>query len=126
MADENILVVDDDNSVRTMMDRALTKLGYAVTIAEDAKEAIEILKDSFFPLIITDLIMPEMDGVELCKWIRKTNEESVIYALSGHLGEYEVDNLENQGFDGYLVKPAKMNVLKRAIKGAFDRAKDRA
>lgn len=122
MAEEKILVVDDDRAVRTMMERALVKLGYNVVIAADAGEAIEILDEEFFPLIITDLIMPGGDGAELCGRIRETNQKSVIYALSGHLGEYEVDNLEALGFDGYLIKPAKLEVLEKAIRGALGKA----
>ncbi len=126
MDEEKILVVDDDPSIRIMMDRSLTKLGHAFAIAGDAEEAIEMLNKEFFLLIITDLIMPGMDGVQLCERIRETNTKSVIYALSGHLGEYEVDKMEELGFDGYLVKPARREVLERAIKGAFDRARERA
>ncbi len=126
MDKEKILVVDDDESVRILMEGSLRKLGYVVAIAEDAEEAIERLNRESFPLIITDLIMPGMDGVELCRRIRETNTKSVIYALSGHLGEFEADNLESLGFDGYLLKPPKMEVLRRAIKGALNKARERA
>ncbi len=126
MNEEKILVVDDEEIVRSLLEKSLTKLGYAVAVVGDAEKAIDILNEESFPLIITDLIMPGMDGVELCKRIRETNTKSVVYALSGHLGEYEADNLENLGFDGYLLKPAKLEVLERAIKGALNRARERA
>ncbi len=126
MDEERILVVDDDESVRVLMERSLAKLGYAVAVAGDAEEAIDRLIKESYPLIITDLIMPGMDGVELCKRIRETNTQSVIYALSGHLGEYEADNLESLGFDGYLIKPAALDVLNPAIKGAVNKARARA
>jgi len=79
------------------------------------------LRDEFFPLIITDLKMPGMDGTVLCKTIRETNRESIIYALSGFIETYETETLEDVGFDGYLRKPVTLKMLKQAIEGAFDK-----
>ncbi len=63
--------------------------------------------------------MPDMDGVELCIQIRKLNAAPVIYALSGYIAAFGSEKLDEKGFDGYLCKPVKIEVLNRAIKGAF-------
>jgi CheY-like chemotaxis protein len=63
--------------------------------------------------------MPEIDGAELCRQIRSINLETVIYALSGYLKEFEPEQLQDIGFDGHLCKPVNSDVLKSAIEGAF-------
>jgi len=120
-----ILFVDDEESQRKLMQRILVKMGYDAELAKNAKEALAILKKEEFPLIITDLRMPEMDGIELCKQIREVNSNSFIYALSGYLAEFEIERLEEFGFDGHLSKPVKIEVLKCAIQGAFEKIDQR-
>lgn len=103
----------------------LTRLGYDAEFAKNSNEALQILDNGEFPLIITDLKMPEMDGAELCRRIRKIKPESFIYAFSGYLVEFDVEKLEESGFDGHLNKPVDMQVLERAIEGAFDKIEQR-
>ena len=121
MIEKKILFIDDEETQRDVMERVLKKMGYTVTLSADPVEALTVLRDQFFPLIITDLRMPGMDGTVLCKTIRETNRESIIYALSGFIETYETETLENIGFDGYLRKPVTLKMLKQAIEGAFDK-----
>jgi CheY-like chemotaxis protein len=120
-----ILVVDDEEILRDTIEEMLIILGYDVELAKDAKEALEIAKKEYFPLIITDLMMPEIDGTQLCKQIREINETAVIYAFSGFLTEVDSDQLKDIGLDGHLCKPVKMEVLKHAIEGAFEKIHQR-
>ena len=122
---KKILVVDDDEFQRKSMKKMLGMLGHDVELAKNAKEALEILEEKEFPLIITDLIMPKMDGMELCKRIREINSMTVIYSFSGYLTKFEPKQLEEIGFDGHLRKPVKLEVLERAIKGAFEKINKR-
>jgi len=124
MNEKKLLVVDDDKSYLNALKKILTKMGYAAEVAAGSEEALKILEKEKFPLIITDLDMPGLDGVELCKQIRKIDSKSIVYALSGYIAEYDTENLEKSGFDGYLSKPAKIEVLKKAIEGAFDRIEE--
>lgn len=116
-----ILFVDDEELLRTTIKDVLMMLGYDVELARDAKEALEIARKEYFPLIITDLMMPEIDGTQLCKQIRKINKTSVIYALSGYLTDVDSDRLKDVGFDGHLSKPVNIEVLKHAVEGAFEK-----
>jgi len=100
-------------------------LGYDVELAKNAEEALEIARKEYFPLIITDLMMPEIDGTQLCKQIRKINKTAVIYAFSGFLTEVDPDQLKDVGFDGHLCKPVKIEILKHAIEGAFEKIHQR-
>ena len=120
-----ILFVDNEESQIQLMRRILTKLDYDAEFAYSANEALRILENGEFPLIITDLKMPEMDGAELCRRIRKIKPETFIYAFSGYLAEFDVEKLEESGFDGHLNKPAEIKVLERAIEGAFDKIEQR-
>jgi CheY-like chemotaxis protein len=117
--------VDDEELLRDTIKEMLIMLGYDVELARDAKEALKIARKEYFPLIITDLMMPEIDGTQLCKQIREINETAVIYAFSGYLTEVDSDQLKDVGFDGHLCKPVSIEVLKHAIEGAFDKIHQR-
>jgi len=123
MIENKILVIDDEGSQRDIMQRFIPKLGYAVKTADSSETALEILKTEQFPLIITDLSMPGMDGLELCRRIKKINPDIIIYALSGYIASFNEQKLEACGFDGYLSKPSSSHTLKQAIEGAFDKIK---
>jgi CheY-like chemotaxis protein len=122
---KKILVVDDEEAIREVMKMELVTLGYDPECAQNGKEALEILAREKFPLILTDLRMPEIDGIELCMQIKRRNQNTVIYAFSGHVTEDEFYELEQMGFDGLLCKPVTFKVLKRAIEGAFDKINNR-
>jgi len=122
---KKILVVDDEDAIREILKIKLVKLGYDPECAQNGKEALKILAKEKFPLILTDLRMPEIDGIELCIQIKERNPETVIYAFSGHVTEDEFDQLEKMGFDGLLCKPVSFEVLERAIEGAFDKINNR-
>ncbi len=124
MNKKKILIVDDDNAYLNVLEKIFSKMEYEAEFAGSSKEALEILKKESFPLIITDLEMPGLDGVELCKQIKKIDSKSIVYALSGYITEYDTENLEKSGFDGYLSKPVKIEVLQQAIEGAFDKLED--
>ena len=124
MNEKKLLVVDDDNAYLNVLEKIFSRMDYKAEFAGSSEEALEILTKEHFPLIITDLDMPGLDGVELCKQIKKIDSKSIVYALSGYITEYDTENLEKSGFDGYLSKPVKIEVLQQAIEGAFDRLKE--
>ena len=117
--------MDDEELLRDTIRDMLMTLGYDVELAEDAKQALEIARKEYFPLIITDLMMPEIDGTQLCRQIREINETAVVYAFSGYLTDVDSDQLKEVGFDGHLCKPVNIEVLKNAVEGAFDKIHQR-
>ncbi len=121
MYNKKILYVDDEEIQRNAIKDYLTELGYIVKVCDSSGEALLVLKDEEYPLIITDLEMPGMDGITLCKRIRKVNSKAIIYALSGFVAEFGPEKLEKIGFDGHLCKPVDVNKLETAIEGAFDK-----
>lgn len=113
--ENKILVIDDEDYHRELMRKLLSKLGYQVKAVESAEDAFSFLDRENFPVIITDLIMLEMDGVEFCRKIRETDNKTVVIALSGHTDLYDIDRLKEAGFDNHLTKPFKIDVIRQAI-----------
>ncbi len=118
--EEKILVVDDEDFHRELMQKLLSKLGYEVAVVESAEDAFSLLERKKFPVIITDLIMLEMDGVEFCQKIRETDNKTIVIALTGHTDLYDADKLKEVGFDNHLTKPFKIDVIQEAIQEGFE------
>jgi CheY-like chemotaxis protein len=117
-----IMVVDDDDLVRKTMDKVLGKSGYAVILAGSGKEALEKLSQKDVKVFILDLMMPGMDGIELCRAIKKKiGAECMVYALTGHVSDYDVDECRRAGFDDYFAKPFKLNLILKMIEQAFEK-----
>jgi len=124
--EKKILVVDDEDFHRELMQKLLSKLGYEVAVAESAEEAFSLLEKEKFPVIITDLIMLEMDGVEFCQMIRETDNKTVVIALSGYTELYDTEKLKEAGFDNHLTKPFKIEIISQAIKEGLEEFQRRA
>jgi CheY-like chemotaxis protein len=122
---KKILVVDDEDFQRDLLNKLLTKEGYEVTEAESPEAAFAIMKEEEFPVIITDLIMLDMDGVEFCQRIRERNFQSVIIALTGYADLYDLEKLKQVGFDNYLTKPIKLNKIQPVVEAGFKKIKQR-
>jgi CheY-like chemotaxis protein len=78
-----ILVVDDDAALRRITERMLTDAGHEVTTATDGLEALRLLKESPFDLMITDLIMPGMEGLQLLREVRGLKVRPTVLVMSG-------------------------------------------
>ncbi len=120
-----ILVVEDHPALRRQLEMILQKAGFAVTCAENGRRALELMQGSPFPIILTDWMMPEMDGIELCRAIRNSGAYGgyiyVILLTSKSSKDDIVAGLE-AGADDFLSKPfnpaeliARLNTAKRVI-----------
>ncbi len=118
-----ILVVDDEDFQRDLLKKLLSKVGYQVEEAQSPEVALSILDTKEFQVIITDLIMLDMDGVEFCQRVRETNSKTVIIALTGYVDLYDIDKLKVAGFDNYLTKPIKVEIIQKAIEEGLKRNK---
>jgi CheY-like chemotaxis protein len=96
-----------------------------VAEAESPEAAFALMKNEDFPVIITDLIMLDMDGVEFCQRIRERNSRSVIIALTGYADLYDPAKLKRVGFDNYLTKPIKLDKIQPVIEAGFQEIKRR-
>jgi CheY-like chemotaxis protein len=121
MKPTRILVVDNEDDQIRLMHIILTKFGYDVSTVSSAEAALKEINSENYQLILTDLIMPEMEGPELCERIKRIKPNTKVYAISGHVELYK-NNLAQSGFDGIIKKPIHMNSLKEAIDSALSRA----
>jgi diguanylate cyclase (GGDEF)-like protein len=119
-----ILLAEDDPVTRMLMTRFLKKAGYEVDAVADGTEALEHMTKRYYPFLVTDWEMPEMDGVELCKAVRNLQLDGYVYALlltARNAKEHIIAGLE-AGADDYLVKPvhepeliARLNTGRRIL-----------
>jgi two-component system NtrC family response regulator len=96
-----------------------------VSEAESPEVALALLKKEDFPVIITDLIMLDMDGVDFCQRIRERNSQSIIIALTGYADLYDLEKLKQVGFDNYLTKPIKLDKIQPVVEAGFEKIKKR-
>lgn len=121
MAGHRILLVDDEDYQLEFMRQTLERMGYDVETAASPEEALVRMAGESFSLIITDLIMPGMDGTEFCEEIRKTAPDAIVYAMSGHVELFPPERMDRVRFDAVLEKPLSIRDLQIALDDAFDR-----
>ena len=119
MSEKKVLVVDDEENIRYIFEQAFSRTGYMVRLAESAEEALEILKDDKIQVMFLDLNLPGMDGVELCKQIRKNFPIAIIHAVTGYSSFFEFSDYRDAGFDDCFNKPVELAVLLEAAEKAF-------
>ena len=119
MNEKQILFVDDERWIRELLVEAFSRSGYAARGAESAEDALEILKDEMFHVLFLDLNLPGMNGIDLCRRIRKDSPLAVIYALTGYGSLFELTDCREAGFDDYFTKPASLDDLFDAAENAF-------
>ncbi|QNL21218.1 response regulator transcription factor [Hyphobacterium sp. CCMP332] len=118
-----ILVVEDESDIAEMLEYNLEKEGYKVKIAGDGREAVEVAA-SFIPdIVLLDIMMPVMDGVEACRLMRENPDLNGMYIifLTARAEEYSEIAAFNVGADDYIVKPIKPRALMSRIKAFFRR-----
>ena len=102
-----VLIVDDNPIIQKMMNISLSKAGYEVTSAENGRDALRKFDQKFYPIVLTDWMMPEMDGLELCKAIRKLPTDGYVYIILFTAKDSKEDIIKGleAGADDYLTKP---------------------
>ncbi|MGN7763946.1 response regulator transcription factor [Paenibacillus sp. 22594] len=117
---KKIVVADDDMNIRTLLRHVLTREGYQVLEAADGREAMGLMKKSTVDLAVVDVMMPYMDGLELCEYIRETYDIPVILLTARQqLSDKEQGYLH--GTDDYVTKPFEPEELLFRIKALFRR-----
>jgi two-component system response regulator MprA len=116
-----ILVVDDDRAVRDALRRALTLAGYEVQAAEGGQQALTQVATGVPDAVVLDIGMPDIDGIEVCRRLRRTGNRVPILMLTARDAiEDRIDGLD-AGADDYLVKPFDVGELKARIRALLRR-----
>jgi diguanylate cyclase (GGDEF)-like protein len=108
-----ILVAEDNQSSRRLLEKTLAKAGYDVLAVENGRQALEAIDRKFFPLVLTDWMMPELNGLELCKAIRKRSGQGYVFIilLTARDSKCDIVTGLEAGADDYLTKPFSRSEL---------------
>jgi diguanylate cyclase (GGDEF)-like protein len=115
---QHVLIVEDDLAVRDSMAEFVTMSGFDCQVASSAEEAIDILKKSQFQVVITDIMMPGMDGFELTDIIKKDYDIDVI-VMTGYSGQYSYEEAIGKGASDFVFKPIRFQELLLRLKRVF-------
>jgi DNA-binding NtrC family response regulator len=113
---DRILIIDDDKTFTKIFSEILTSFGYETIIANTGTEALEILEDNFFAILIIDIRLPDMDGIELISKINKTDPDMRKIILTGNPSLDNVQQALKKGANDYLIKPIKLEQIKTIIR----------
>lgn len=117
----NILVVDDEPQITRVLKTTLSSHGYGTRTAGDGDEALQIMKDWSPDLVITDLRMPNMDGLDLCRRVREKSQVPIIVLSVKGEERIKVEALD-AGADDYVTKPFNINELLARVRAALRRS----
>lgn len=112
---ENILIVDDEVEVGKAVKNILTSLGFNADFVGDGNGAVERLRNGDYNFLITDINMPDLNGIELIKIVSKENPETNIIAMTGYDKDYTYMDVINAGASDFIVKPFKVDEIEAKI-----------
>ena len=109
-SDIHVLIVDDDKSVRNTMEEYIRNAGFTSMTASSAEEALELVEKNNFAVVITDIRLPGLGGLELTKVIKKKNGCDVI-VVTGYSDDYSYEEAINIGASDFVIKPVRLEEL---------------
>ena len=116
---KKILIVDDETEMRIALETTLKREGYDLTLAENGKQALERLNENTFDLLLTDVKMPKMNGIELLKILKQQSPKTAAIMMTAY-GDIDnaVETMKAGAFD-YLLKPFSAEILVATVNRAF-------
>ena len=120
---KKILVIDDDKRIRDMLNRILKSSGYDIYEAENGKIGIKMFSENQFDLAIVDIVMPEMEGLETIKCLKKTDEKCKIISITGggcHAPATYLSISKKFGADVSLLKPIENKLLIKTVENLLE------
>ena len=118
-ATKRILVVDDEKGIRFLLSEALLREGFEVTLASDGQESLERLEKADFDLVITDINMPRLDGIEMLKSMKKIGRKEKVIIMTGNPSELGLPDKEMPHIASQLLKPFGIDNLLSAVIAAM-------
>ncbi len=125
MPSEKILIVEDEEIITLFISNVLKSNGYFVATTKTGKDALDEIKKTHYNLVLLDIGLPDMTGLEILKRIRETNDNLIVIMITGRPRlETSIDSV-NYGADGYLVKPIRskdiIDIVEVKLKQRFNR-----
>ncbi|MBU1566087.1 MAG: sigma-54 dependent transcriptional regulator [Proteobacteria bacterium] len=116
---EKILIIEDEDTLRDSLTRVFTREGYQVVGTNSAEPAMPLLQDGSFDLVLTDVILPGISGIELLKWLKDNVPDQMVIIMTAYASlETAVETLRSGAYD-YVVKPIIHEELKQIVKSAL-------
>jgi len=121
MEKEKILIVDDDDGVREMLADFFEVLGFRSIVACNGREALDILDKHQVSLVISDIKMPVMDGIEMLRRIKKRHTDLDVILITGYEPDYSRNSVKEAGASDYIAKPFNIDLIERKVRLIMDR-----
>lgn len=125
VSDARILVVEDEPSIREVVSLYLRRAGYQVMVADDGRKALESLASQPPDLVVLDLMLPEIDGLEITRWLRERGDTPIIMLTARREEGDRIAGLE-MGADDYVIKPFSPQELVSRVRAVLRRTKGSA
>ena len=116
---KHMLVVDDEKSMRDLLTEYLNEYGYEVTCAVNGQDALQIYKKGHFDIILSDLFMEPMDGLELLNKIKEINPDAIFIMITGYPSIKSSIEVIKKGAKDYITKPFNIDEIKVKIERAL-------
>ena len=116
----SILVAEDDPDTRELLEIVLSRANFRVSVTDDPIKVLELLSSDGFDAVLLDNLMPNMNGIELCRRIRSVNETIVVVFCSGAVGEGDQEAALNAGAQGYITKPFEPQELASTLRRVLE------
>ncbi len=121
MKEHTILLVDDDPYILTGIGQSLETEGYHITTAESGELALELLKETRFDLVITDLVMEKIDGIQVLKQAKEMNPDSMVIILTGYGDMTSAIDALRLNADDYMLKPCQPDEMSFRVGACLDK-----
>lgn len=121
MSEKKILVVDDEKAIINLFKQAFARAGVTVVPAESGEAALKVLEQEEIFVMFLDLNLPGMNGIELCRRIKKDKPMAIVFAVTGYASLFELVDCREAGFEDYFKKPADIKILIKVATEAFER-----
>lgn len=119
--EKRILVVDDEPSMLDFMEMVLRDAGYEVFLADGADRALDTFSHQEISIVFLDLRLFGVNGMELCRQMRQKKPLTILYAMTGWSGLFDIEECREAGFDDYFAKPLKIEAILNAVEAAFEK-----
>jgi signal transduction histidine kinase/FixJ family two-component response regulator len=121
MSGQTVLLVDDEEDIRLVLNIALTDMGYEVLVAENGKEGLRLFREEHPPIVITDIKMPDIDGVDLLRMIKEEDPDTEVVMITGH-GDMDVaiQSFQQEATD-FITKPINVESLESSLQRVEER-----
>ena len=119
---KKVLIIDDDPAFRNLVEQVLTQKGYEVLKANSGREGLRLMFDQRPDLVLLDVVMPSIDGWQVCSRIREISDIPIIMITGRHKTEEDIVRGLDYGADDYLIKPVGSKELVARVRAALRRA----